>query len=193
MKRATVFLAVIAVCTVSSVYAMSTGGPGGTWPKSWPKELEPLREQAWTWADGVIMSPSYDISFASREEFESAWPHIVKLKSEGATLTLLRGPHIRVITDKSPKGQTAGVRILTPLKGVSTGPLSTTRIGLVVDGDIVDLNRIPLPADTPIIDKRFKDADQKASNPTAKAATDNAQTQPPPAASIKQDAAKQIP
>ncbi|MHC4489460.1 MAG: hypothetical protein ACYSW7_09855 [Planctomycetota bacterium] len=31
-------------------------------------------------------------------------------------------------------------------------------IELVVDGDIVDLNRIPLPPDTPIIDKRFKDS-----------------------------------
>jgi hypothetical protein len=31
----------------------------------------------------------------------------------------------------------------------------TSYIELVVDGDIVDLNRIPLPADTPIIDKRF--------------------------------------
>ena len=28
---------------------------------------------------------------------------------------------------------------------------------LVVDGDIIDLNRIPLPKDTPIIDKRFED------------------------------------
>jgi hypothetical protein len=28
---------------------------------------------------------------------------------------------------------------------------------LVVDGNIVDLNRIALPADTPIIDERFKD------------------------------------
>ena len=32
---------------------------------------------------------------------------------------------------------------------------------LVVDGNIVDLNRIPLPADTPIIDKRFKDRHDK--------------------------------
>jgi len=30
-------------------------------------------------------------------------------------------------------------------------------IELIVDGEIVDLNRIPLPAETPIIDKRFKD------------------------------------
>ena len=34
-------------------------------------------------------------------------------------------------------------------------------IELIVDGDIVDLNRIPLPADTPIIDKRFKEQPKK--------------------------------
>ena len=34
-------------------------------------------------------------------------------------------------------------------------------IELVVDGNIVDLNRIPLPADTPIIDERFKDGQKK--------------------------------
>jgi hypothetical protein len=31
----------------------------------------------------------------------------------------------------------------------------TSYIELVVDGRIVDLNRIPLPVDTPIIDERF--------------------------------------
>jgi hypothetical protein len=30
-----------------------------------------------------------------------------------------------------------------------------------VDSEIVDLNRIPLPADTPIIDQRFKDGKAK--------------------------------
>ena len=34
----------------------------------------------------------------------------------------------------------------------------TIYIELIVDGNIVDLNRFPLPADTPIIDERFKDA-----------------------------------
>ena len=37
----------------------------------------------------------------------------------------------------------------------------TTYIELIVDGDIVDLNRIPLPADTPVIDMRFKDGSSK--------------------------------
>jgi hypothetical protein len=31
-----------------------------------------------------------------------------------------------------------------------------TYLDLIVDGKVVDLNRIPLPADTPIIDKRFE-------------------------------------
>ena len=30
-------------------------------------------------------------------------------------------------------------------------------IELIVDGEIVDLNRIPLPADAPVIDKRFRE------------------------------------
>ena len=154
MKRATVLVAAIVCCTVRSVYAESVGGPGGAWPKSWPKELEPLRKQAWTWEHGLIMLPGYDIPFANRDESESAWPHILKLKSKGAPLTLLRGPqHLLVQPAKA-----AGVRILSrggkaPEGG---GPPSTVyEIQLVVDGDIVDLNRIPLPPDTPIIDKRF--------------------------------------
>jgi hypothetical protein len=40
--------------------------------------------------------------------------------------------------------------------------LRTTYIELVVDGQIVDLNRIGLPADTPIIDQRFEDGQKKS-------------------------------
>ena len=141
-----VFVASIAFCLVGSVYAESLGGPGGEWPKSWPKELEPLRKQAWTWVHGEIEIPSYEIPFANREEFESAWSHILKLKRKGAPLTLSRGPHVNVRTD-----QAAGVRIL------SHWAKALYDIELVVDGDIVDLNSIPLPANTPIIDKRFAD------------------------------------
>jgi hypothetical protein len=87
---------------------------------------------------------------------------------------LFRGPHVR-----AESGKTAGVRIMpffgvtpaspgaaaiapppaTPSKTPSAGRLPVIRyqIMLVVDGNIVDLNRIPLPADTPIIDERFKD------------------------------------
>ncbi len=42
----------------------------------------------------------------------------------------------------------------------------TARIELFVDGNVIDLNRIRLPADTPIIDKRGLDHEQK--QPTTK-------------------------
>jgi thiol-disulfide isomerase/thioredoxin len=43
------------------------------------------------------------------------------------------------------------------LRGSRFRPVWRARLDveLIVDGDIVDLNRIPLPADTPIVDKRF--------------------------------------
>ena len=60
---------------------------------------------------------------------------------------------------------TAGVCVHTPPAGeapIADGKDAkgnwekTIYIELIVDGNIVDLNRIPLPADTPIIDERFK-------------------------------------
>jgi hypothetical protein len=46
--------------------------------------------------------------------------------------------------------------------------MNATYIELVVDGNVVDLNRIPLPADAPIVDERFRTAppagEKQASN-----------------------------
>ena len=44
--------------------------------------------------------------------------------------------------------------------GQSLVPMMNFR--LATTAAIVDLNRIPLPADTPIIDERFKDRDKKS-------------------------------
>src|SRR5882672_5398984 len=88
MKRITVIVAAIVLCTAGSVYAISFGGPGGKWPKTWPKELEPLRKEAWTWEHG-FGGMSYDIPFATKEEFEAAWPHILTLKTKDARIYLL--------------------------------------------------------------------------------------------------------
>lgn len=138
----------IVLCAVGSAYAISFGGPGGKWPSTWPKELEPFRKQAWTWEHG-FGGMSYDIPFASRKDFEAAWPHILKLKSKGASVTLRRGPHLRVDDDK----QSAGVCV----RPLHNGTATVTHLMLVVDGAIVDLNRIPLPPDTPVMDLRFED------------------------------------
>ncbi|MBL6707100.1 MAG: hypothetical protein ISQ06_13380 [Planctomycetaceae bacterium] len=106
--------------------------------------------------------------FKTREEFEAAWPHILKVKSQGAPIFLKQGPnffldkdHAGVVVHCPPKGQWDDPKTPeSPIEGYPTRSRSrwqwTNYIELVVDGEIVDLNRIPLPADTPIIDERFK-------------------------------------
>ena len=152
MKRTIVFLAAIAFCAVSSVYAMYEVEYKGTWPKSWPKELEPLRKRARTFEGPLAPHQHYAIPFTKREEFESAWPHILKVKSKGAPVRLVRGPNFFVGAHIK-----AGVVVHSP----PLGQEDPTYIELVVDGEVVDLNRIPLPADTPIVDERFRDGKKK--------------------------------
>jgi hypothetical protein len=170
MNRTIAFLAAIVLCTVGAIYADYCVEDHGTWPKSWPKELEPLRKQSRTLVGGEVEVVFYEIPFTTREDFESAWPHLLKVKSRGAPLILLGSPD-------TFSGIDAGVRIKCPPRdarnqAAAAAPDDTTKarelpewartvIMLVVDGDIVDLNRIPLPADTPIIDKRFEDGRNK--------------------------------
>jgi hypothetical protein len=173
MKRTIAFLAAIAFCAVSTaVYADYGVSHEGTWPKSWPKELEPLRKQARTLVGPLAAFQHYQIPFTKREEFEAAWLHLLKVKSKGAPIILVRGPKTDfmeikpagVLIHSPPEGTDKRANPETPVPGRSNARASwvnTTYIELVVDGDIVDLNRIPLPADTPIIDERFKDGQNK--------------------------------
>ena len=173
MKRQITLLAAIACCAIcSSVYAAYDVANKGLWPESWPKALEPLRGQATS-----MIGPReyYLIPFTKREEFESAWPHFWKVKSKGSPIILVRSPKTVFPELK------VGVLIHSPLAGtdrkvhpeepiddwerfgdVRARWMWTTYIELVVDGSVVDLNRIPLPADTPIIDERFKDVQDKS-------------------------------
>jgi hypothetical protein len=107
----------------------------------------------------------YAVPFTSREAFEAAWPHLVKVKSAGAPIVLRRAPNFW-LGDKAK----AGVCIHTPPKGqaaaeagkVAVKRQQTIYLELIVDGEIVDLNRIALPKDTPIVDERFTDDATKA-------------------------------
>jgi hypothetical protein len=170
MKRTIALVAAIAFCMVCSpAYAIYGVNEEGTWPKSWPKQLEPLRKQARSLVGPQAPHRHYAIRFGKREEFESAWPHILKVKTKGAPVFLVRGPNFFLGEDRK-----AGVVVHCPPVGQANNPATpeaplpavkdlrmrwhfTNYIELVVDGEIVDLNRIPLPADTPIIDERFKE------------------------------------
>ncbi|NND95785.1 MAG: hypothetical protein HKN47_00480 [Pirellulaceae bacterium] len=188
----------------------------GLWPKSWPAELEPLRSQSRTLHHtGYTM---YHIPFKDRDQFESVWPQLRIVATEGAPLTLARGHDRWTAVDFD-----AGVVIFAPNTGqamvfkdkeitvygpntdasvigdtfVKVGPpwpddirnesgnipeyvvakdnqwqpttidamradpllsmrsqRARTEIRLIVDGKIVDLNRIELPKF--IIDTRFE-------------------------------------
>jgi hypothetical protein len=120
-----------------------------------------LRKQARTLEGPRVPLWHYAIPFTKREAFEAAWPHLVKVKSSGAPIVLKRGRSFWLGGDSK-----AGVCIHTPPMGEA--PIADAKdvggrwertifIELIVDGEIVDLNRIPLPPDTPIIDERFKD------------------------------------
>jgi hypothetical protein len=175
MNRTTAFLAAIGFCAAcSSAYALYSVSVSGDWPKSWPAELEPLRKQSRTLVGPEVEFRHFAIPFGKREEFEAAWPHLLKVKTKGAPVFLVRGPNF-FLGDNAK----AGVVVHCPPLGQANNPATpeapipgipnksrerwmyTTYIELVVDGQIDDLNRIPLPADTPIIDERFKDEQKK--------------------------------
>jgi hypothetical protein len=97
MKRTTAVLAgallsAIGFFGVHSVYTDYRVWDKGMWPESWPRELEPLRKQARTFEGPLDADRRYLIPFTKREDFESAWPHLLKVKSKGAPIILVRAP-----------------------------------------------------------------------------------------------------
>lgn len=197
MKRISALLvAVLLLGVAGPAYAVYSVSNRGEWPGNWPEELESLREEARTLVGPLLIRPAdrlipqrhYAIPFVERERFESAWPHILKVKSEGAPIVLVRGRNFFL----GDGGGKAGVVIHSPLAGQAEKPVApgaadarqrsmhATYIELVVDGDIVDLNRIPLPADAFVVDKRFDTAER------ADAATALAQVEAARAEAIRQ-------
>ncbi len=82
----------------------------GTWPDTWPKELEPYRPRALTLGlHAGHQEDIYVIPFQNREEFEAAWPHLLKVRSPKSPVTLERSPWKFV-----DNWVAAGVRVLHP-------------------------------------------------------------------------------
>jgi hypothetical protein len=161
MKRPIAVLAVCVLCLACPLNADYGVEDRGAWPETWPEELESLRERSRTLEGPLLPLLHYAIPFTQRDEFEAAWPHLLAVKSPGAPIVLRRGPSFWLGDEAN-----AGVCIHTPPQGqdppadakdASDRWEQTIYIELIVDGEIVDLNRIPLPPDTPIIDERFPD------------------------------------
>lgn len=164
-KFATAIVSVV-VCTVCATgFALYTVGDKGEWPRNWPKELERLRKKSQTYV-GEMSYTHYSIPFTKRDEFESVWPHILKVKSPGAPLFLVRGKNF-FLDEKFTAGVVVHCPPRRPANNKPEGPIpdednprvrwsNTITVELIVDAEIIDLNRISLPAETPIIDERFK-------------------------------------
>ena len=165
MNRAITVAAALVFLSPCPLYAVYTVEDRGTWPENWPQELEGLRKQSRTYVGPRVLFRNYAIPFTEREAFETAWPHLLKVKTKGAPIVLRRGENFWLGGDSK-----AGVCIHTPPEGEA--PVAeakeaggswerTIYLELIVDGQTVDLNRISLPPDTPIIDERFKDGASK--------------------------------
>src|SRR6185295_18822752 len=93
MKRTIAVLAAMTLgVMLSAVHADYSVSDRGEWPDTWPKELEPLRKHAQTYEGPLVLYRHYLIPFTKREEFEAAWPHLLKVKTKGAPIILVRGP-----------------------------------------------------------------------------------------------------
>lgn len=163
MYRAIASLAVLAFLGAASAHAIWGVSDKGTWPATWPKELEPLRGQAKSYTGSLVNRTFHEIRFTTRDQFEAAWPHLLKIKTDKAPIFLSRSP----VEYLGP--MESGVRVWMALptsKPMPPGPLAgvknererwmyATHIELIVDGKIVDLNRIKLPPDAPVVDERF--------------------------------------
>jgi hypothetical protein len=168
LNRTVVCVTILVLCLASPALALYRVANKGLWPTNWPKQLDSLREKSRTLVGPHFELRHYTIPFKTREEFESRWPHILEVKSSGAPILLRRGPNFWLDKGKAgvcihtpPEGKEpiSGDQIKPAVPGASPfagGRLDqTVYFELIVDGEIVDLNRIQLPADAPIIDERF--------------------------------------
>jgi len=173
MQRTTAVLAALLLCAVGPAYALYSVSDRGEWPKRWPKEMEPLRKQSRTLVGPVAPQQHYAIRFTKREEFEAAWSHILKVKSKGAPVFLVRAPNFflgehckaGVVVHCPPLGQSDNPATPeAPIAGV-TNPrerwMNTTFIELVVDDDVVNVKRIALPKGAPVIDERDQSTEKQ--------------------------------
>ncbi len=166
LRKIAVFVVVV-LSLAGNANALYDVSDKGEWPKTWSKELEPLRAQAKTFVGPTVQARHYAIPFTKRDAMEAAWPELLKAKSPGAPIVLRRGQSFflgkasaGVVVHSPPEGQHKNPKTpeapIEGLQGVQRF-MNMTYIELLVDGDIVDLNRLKLPPETLILDERFED------------------------------------
>src|SRR5690606_5165557 len=90
MKRIVCIAVILSISIASPAFALSSITDFGQWPRSWPKELQPLRKQSRPSVGPILPHEHYAIPFAERTEFEAAWPALLQVRSQGAPVFLVR-------------------------------------------------------------------------------------------------------
>jgi hypothetical protein len=166
-KRGILILAICISVGAAASHAYIVHSSRGNWPADWPVELDPFRQRATTDWYGLFLgnATAYTIPFHDRTEFERLWPVILRLRTPGAPLVVKSGGVRLTDPAASHVGLNAGVRITypsactLPLKDPHYGDprwdkgAASTCVTLFVDGEVIDLNRIQLPAE--IRDERW--------------------------------------
>jgi hypothetical protein len=210
MIKLSVSAFLVLVILSPATFAVTRIEETGRWPQSWPKELEPLRQNARTICTATMIHEDiYEIHFKDRDTFERSWPILLGLKSKKGQLTFLKVassppdqvvifsnevPAVRIYD--SPAGSISGGSAVGPpwpssaflpdgllpeyvkageVQGKRTWIPATRGEGfkgfmfrarvdveLIIDGKIIDLNRIRIPSDTPIIDRRWPVEEHKS-------------------------------
>ncbi len=148
-------VAALTLCVASSAYALYSVANEGLWPKTWPQELEPLRKQSRTLVGPQREARHYAIPFTKREDFEAAWPHLLQAKTKGAPILLVRGKNFfldqraaGVVVHYAPRRAEREPQYPRSSDRRSDQPAGEVDVfhlhRMVVDGQIVDLNRIEL-------------------------------------------------
>lgn len=114
-KSVFTFFAIATLLTSSVCFALVFIDDQGRWPNTWPKELERYRDQAQSLgvAHG-IQEIVHEIRFHDRDDFERAWPYILKVKSKGAPITLEPTTSTYGVSGSTVE---VGVRIICPSLG----------------------------------------------------------------------------
>ena len=120
--------------------------PKGLWPADWPGELEPFRDEAITYQYMTLNRGTiYQITFDSRDEFESIWPALLKVKSKGAPVEILPiGWPENFFGDKSLDASEPRARIIAPPSGIAGQPPMRDDAGNVISSERVRLISLKL-------------------------------------------------
>ena len=133
----------------------------GTWPADWPKGLDAWRDRATTLRAAPLGQDGfYTVTLEDRGAFEHGWAALLEVpRSDRATLTLVSEPPEDVarkrLGGRCPGRPVVQVRYYRSFgeKGKKSREVAVG-ITLFVDGKIVDLNRVRIPAGYKIEDRR---------------------------------------